>query len=164
LWTKGIFGSVVVVAFQITFRAEMHANDFFLFFKNHFWHQHIKTIQNVQTVLNFSKKKKLNFIETQFQPHSQTLPKIFFSYLNISPVEKDTVYYHPQTVMFVARKELVCKIRKQSRIQSWQQWIIKSPPSKLLEPWQWIAREKAWCSSISSSQTWENPSMFMGFG
>jgi hypothetical protein len=56
---------------------------------------------------------------TRFQPRSQTLPKIFFSYLNISPVEiKNTVYYHPRTVMFVARKELVCKIRKQSRIQS----------------------------------------------
>jgi hypothetical protein len=27
---------VVAVAFQITFRAEMHANDVFSFFKNHF--------------------------------------------------------------------------------------------------------------------------------
>jgi hypothetical protein len=27
---------VVAVAFQITFCAEMHANDVFLFFKNHF--------------------------------------------------------------------------------------------------------------------------------
>jgi hypothetical protein len=27
---KGIFDSVVAVAFQITFRAEMHVNDFFL--------------------------------------------------------------------------------------------------------------------------------------
>jgi hypothetical protein len=26
----------VVVAFQIAFRAEIHANDVFLFFKNHF--------------------------------------------------------------------------------------------------------------------------------
>jgi hypothetical protein len=49
---------VVAGAFQIAFRAEMHANDVFLFFKNHFWHQHIKTIQKVQTALNFSKKKK----------------------------------------------------------------------------------------------------------
>jgi len=63
-----MFGSVVAVAFQITFRAEMHANDVFSFFKNHFWHQHIKTIQNVQTVLNFNKKKNLNFVGTQFQP------------------------------------------------------------------------------------------------
>jgi hypothetical protein len=33
-----MFGSVVVVAvaFQITFRARMHANDVFLFFKNYF--------------------------------------------------------------------------------------------------------------------------------
>jgi hypothetical protein len=34
--TKSVFGSVVAGAFQITFRAEMHANDVFLFFKNHF--------------------------------------------------------------------------------------------------------------------------------
>jgi hypothetical protein len=31
-----VFGSVVVVAFQMAFRAEIHANDIFLFFKNHF--------------------------------------------------------------------------------------------------------------------------------
>ena len=53
-----VSGSMVVVAFQIAFRAEIHANDVFLFFKNHFWYQHIKTIQKVQTALNFSKKKK----------------------------------------------------------------------------------------------------------
>jgi hypothetical protein len=34
--SKRVFGSVVVVAFQITFRAEIHANDVFLFFKNYF--------------------------------------------------------------------------------------------------------------------------------
>jgi len=56
--SKIVFGSVVVVTFQIAFRAEIHANDIFSFFKNHFWHQHIKTIQKVQTALNFSKKKK----------------------------------------------------------------------------------------------------------
>ena len=28
--------SVVMVAFQITFRAEMHVNDVFLFYKNYF--------------------------------------------------------------------------------------------------------------------------------
>jgi hypothetical protein len=33
---KGLFGSVVAVAFQIAFRAKMHANNVFLFFKNHF--------------------------------------------------------------------------------------------------------------------------------
>jgi hypothetical protein len=31
-----LFDSVVADAFQITFRAKMHANDVFLFFKNHF--------------------------------------------------------------------------------------------------------------------------------
>jgi hypothetical protein len=52
---------VVAGAFQITFRVKMHANDVFSFFKNHFWHQHIKTIQNIQTILNFSKKKNFKF-------------------------------------------------------------------------------------------------------
>jgi hypothetical protein len=33
---KSVFGSVVAGAFQIAFRAEMHASDVFLFFKNHF--------------------------------------------------------------------------------------------------------------------------------
>jgi len=31
-----LFDSVVAVAFQITFRAKMHANDVFSFFKNYF--------------------------------------------------------------------------------------------------------------------------------
>jgi hypothetical protein len=31
-----MFGSVVVVAFQIAFRAEIYVNDVFLFFKNYF--------------------------------------------------------------------------------------------------------------------------------
>ena len=44
---KSVFGSVVVVAFQIAFRAEIYVNDVFSFFKNHFWHHHIKTIQKV---------------------------------------------------------------------------------------------------------------------
>jgi len=45
---------------------------FFLFFKNYFWHQHIKTIQKVQTTLNFSKKKNSKFNETQLQTQCQT--------------------------------------------------------------------------------------------
>jgi hypothetical protein len=31
-----VFGSVIVGAFQITFRVKIHINDFFLFFKNYF--------------------------------------------------------------------------------------------------------------------------------
>jgi hypothetical protein len=34
--TKRVFDIVVVVAFQIAFRAEIHANDVFSFFKNPF--------------------------------------------------------------------------------------------------------------------------------
>jgi len=33
---ESVSGSVVAGAFQITFRAKMHANDIFLFFKNYF--------------------------------------------------------------------------------------------------------------------------------
>jgi hypothetical protein len=36
LTPRSVFGSMVAGAFQITFRVKMHANDFFLFFKNHF--------------------------------------------------------------------------------------------------------------------------------
>jgi len=31
-FTKSMFGSVVAVPFQITFRVEMHVNDFFYYF------------------------------------------------------------------------------------------------------------------------------------
>jgi hypothetical protein len=41
VWLTGI---VVVVAFQIAFSAKIHVNNVFLFFKNHFWYQHIKII------------------------------------------------------------------------------------------------------------------------
>ena len=75
-----MFGSVVAGAFQITFRAKMHANDVFSFLKNYFWYQHIKTIQTIQTILNFSKKKKSNFLGTQPQPRSQTSPKSHHQY------------------------------------------------------------------------------------
>jgi len=33
---SSVFDSVVAVAFQIAFRAKIHANDVFLFFKNYF--------------------------------------------------------------------------------------------------------------------------------
>jgi len=56
-----VFDSVVVGAFQIIFRAKIHVNDVFSFLKNYFWYQHIKTIQNIQTILNFSKKKNFKF-------------------------------------------------------------------------------------------------------
>jgi len=52
-----VFTSIVAGTFQIIFHVKMHANDVFSFFLNYFWYQHIKTIQNIQTILNFSKKK-----------------------------------------------------------------------------------------------------------
>jgi hypothetical protein len=81
-----VFGSVVVVAFQIAFRAEIHANDVFSFLKNHFWHQHIKTIQKVQTALNFSKKKNFKIwwnAVTNTIPNGETSLKPYstFSFL-----------------------------------------------------------------------------------
>jgi hypothetical protein len=65
---------VVVVTFQIVFRAEIHVNDVFLFFKNHFWYQHIKTIQKVQTALNFNKKNIQNLMKRNYKHNAkQTL-------------------------------------------------------------------------------------------
>jgi hypothetical protein len=34
----------VDIVFQITFHIKIHVNNIFLFFKNYFWHQYIKTI------------------------------------------------------------------------------------------------------------------------
>jgi hypothetical protein len=43
--------------FSNNFSCQNACQWFFLFFKNHFWHQYIKIIQNIQTKLNFNKKK-----------------------------------------------------------------------------------------------------------
>jgi len=47
---KSLFESVVAVAFQSIFHAEMYQNDIFLFFKNHYWDQRIQTIQNIKKI------------------------------------------------------------------------------------------------------------------
>jgi hypothetical protein len=73
---------VVVGAFQIAFCAEIHANDVFSFFKNHFWHQHIKTIQKVQTALNFSKKKKFQNLMKRSYKHNAKRYLTLFIYLS----------------------------------------------------------------------------------
>jgi hypothetical protein len=52
---------VVMVIFQSVFHAEIHQNDVFIFFKNYFWDQHIKTIQNIKKKLIFN-KKNLKFL------------------------------------------------------------------------------------------------------
>jgi len=67
-----VFDSVVSVAFQIAFCVEIHANDFFFFFK---------IIFNISTSKRFKKYKphsilaKTNskFDKTQVETHSQTL-------------------------------------------------------------------------------------------
>ena len=95
---KSVFGSVVVVAFQIAFRAEIHANDFFSFFKNHFWHQHIKTIQKVQTVLNFSKKKKnWNLVKRRFNRRAKQA---------LNATKSHALFYW--TIVLVIYKHMVC--------------------------------------------------------
>ena len=40
-----VFESVVTIVYQNEFRSEIYENNVFLFLKNYFWHQHIKTIQ-----------------------------------------------------------------------------------------------------------------------
>jgi len=62
--------------FSNSFSCRNVCHDVFLFFKNHFWYQHIKTIQKVQTALNFSKKKKnSNLDEIQVQTQYQTFSR-----------------------------------------------------------------------------------------
>ena len=63
-----MFGSVVVVAFQSVFHSKKYANNIILFFKNHFWDQHIKMIWKHKKHIN-SKKKKIKFFR---QKHPQT--------------------------------------------------------------------------------------------
>jgi hypothetical protein len=57
-----VFGSVVAVAFQITFRAEMHANDFFYFEKIIFNISISKRFKIYK--LYYILIKKLNFLKT----------------------------------------------------------------------------------------------------
>jgi len=57
--TKSVFGSVVAVAFQIAFHAEIHTNDVFYF---------LKIIFNIST----SKRSK------KYKPHSILAKKIKF--------------------------------------------------------------------------------------
>jgi len=70
-----VFGSVVVVAFQIAFRAEIHANDFFYFLKIIFDISTSKRSKKYKPHSILAKtKKKLKFAEKQVEQESQTLP------------------------------------------------------------------------------------------
>jgi hypothetical protein len=71
-----VFGNVVVVAFQIAFRAEIHANDFFYFLKIIFDISTSKRSKRYKphSILAKKKKKILKFAEKQVEQQSQTLP------------------------------------------------------------------------------------------
>ena len=117
--TSSVFGSMVAGVFQIAFRAEMHANDVFLFFKNHFWHQHIKTIQKVQTALNFSKKKKKNsnLDETQVQTQYQTFPILINLWVFDSKIKKKKkgIYDLNMAMLRASTVEMVFSIKQVSK-------------------------------------------------
>jgi hypothetical protein len=70
-----VFGSVVAGAFQIAFRAEMHANDFFYFLKIIFDISTSKRSKKYKPHSILAKKKiNSNLDETQVQTQYQTLP------------------------------------------------------------------------------------------
>jgi hypothetical protein len=71
-----VFDSVVAGAFQIAFRAEMHANDFFYFLKIIFDISTSKRSKKYKphSILAKKKKKNSNLDETQVQTQYQTLP------------------------------------------------------------------------------------------
>jgi len=67
-----VFGSVVAGAFEIAFRAEMHANDFFYFLKIIFDISTSKRSKKYKPHSILAKKKKSNLDETQVQTQYQT--------------------------------------------------------------------------------------------
>jgi len=67
-----VFDSVVAGAFQITFRAKMHANDFFYFLKIIFNISKSKRSKTYKPYSILVKKKISKFLETRLQPRSQT--------------------------------------------------------------------------------------------
>jgi len=68
-----VFGSVVAGAFQIAFRAEIHANDFFYFLKIIFNISTSKRSKKYKPHSILVKKKNLKFGETQLQTQCQTV-------------------------------------------------------------------------------------------
>ena len=116
-----VFGSVVAGAFQITFRAKIHANDVFLFFKNYFWHQHIKTIQNVQTILNFNKKKKIKFFRNAA---AAAFPNMLLA---------TTQEPHPNNMN--CRLDITCKTHITSKRTPIPSWPVHAVLPKSVQGW-----------------------------
>jgi hypothetical protein len=65
-----VFGNVVVIAFQIVFRAEIHANDFFYFLKIIFDISISKRSKKYKPHSILAKKNKLKFGQKQIEPQS----------------------------------------------------------------------------------------------
>jgi hypothetical protein len=104
---------MVAGVFQITFYTKMHANDVFLFFKNYFWHQHIKTIQNIQIILNFNKKKIQNIWErsrSRVPIRSPVLFNLPFSLFKIPGVAKKLVSLQMPLMEWWCWEEQNCKV------------------------------------------------------
>jgi hypothetical protein len=76
-----VFGSVVAGAFQIAFRAEIHANDFFYFLKIIFDISTSKRSKKYKPHSILAKKKNSNLKETQVQTQYQTFPEVHESLL-----------------------------------------------------------------------------------
>jgi len=68
-----VFGSVVAIAFQIAFRAEIHANNFFYFLKIIFDISTSKRSKKYKPHLILA-KKNFKFNKTQLQTQYQTHP------------------------------------------------------------------------------------------
>jgi len=66
-----VFDSVVAVAFQIVFRAEIHANDFFYFLKIIFDISTSKRSKKYKPHLILTKKKFLNLIKSNYKHNSE---------------------------------------------------------------------------------------------
>jgi hypothetical protein len=64
-----VFGSVVMVAFQIVFHAEIHANDVFSFLKIIFDISTSKRFKKYKPHSILTKKKNLKFDEMQVEPY-----------------------------------------------------------------------------------------------
>jgi hypothetical protein len=74
-----VFGSVVASTFQITFRAEMYANDFFYFLKIIFDISTSKRSKKYKPYSILTKKKKFKF---ERNASTNTLPNVPFEVLD----------------------------------------------------------------------------------
>jgi hypothetical protein len=89
-----VFGSVVVVAFQIAFRAEIHVNDFFYF---------LKIIFNINTSKRYKK----------YKPHSILSKKKKIQNLTKCKLKRTT-----KQARYLARAKVLCQILRYEKSPS----------------------------------------------